>query len=217
MPVPVESGRHARSLLRDSVYTSLRDAIVDGTLSPGERLRDTELEKWLGVSRTPIRDAIARLETAGLVRTKPGRFTVVSTIEQKAVLDAQSVAATLHALAIRTAVPLMSDDDIEAMRAANRNLREAFDSGDPDGALRYDSEFHDVAVSASQNQVIAGVLEQVTPVLRRLERLKFGSLAGRTSITQHQNIIELCIASEADKAAAETARNWELLSAVVDQ
>ena len=90
MPVPVELGKHKRSLLRDNAYVSIRDAIVDGTFAPGERLRDAELEQWLGVSRTPIRDAMARLELAGLVHTQPGRSTIVSTIERKAVLDAQA-------------------------------------------------------------------------------------------------------------------------------
>src|SRR3954469_16171845 len=107
MPVPAEHGKHRRSLLRDQAYVSIRDAIVNGTLAPGETLRDPELEKWLGVSRTPIREALSRLERAGLVHTLPGRSTVVSTIERKAVLDAQNVAASLHALAVRIAVPLM--------------------------------------------------------------------------------------------------------------
>src|SRR5436190_1134736 len=122
MPVPDEHGRHRRSLLRDQAYVSIRDAIVNGTLAPGETLRDPELEKWLGISRTPIREAIARLETAGLVHTLPGRSTVVSTIERKAVLDAQDVAAALHALAVRLAVPLMGKSEYAALARANKEF-----------------------------------------------------------------------------------------------
>ena len=73
MPVPDEQGKHSRSLLREQAYVSLRDAIISGTFAPGEKLRDPELENWLGVSRTPIREALARLEAAGLVHTLPGR------------------------------------------------------------------------------------------------------------------------------------------------
>lgn len=216
MPVPAESGKHTRSLLREQAYVSLRDAIVNGTLAPGEKLRDPELEKWLGVSRTPIREAIGRLEAAGLVHTTPGHSTVVSTIERKAVSNAQSVAAVMHALAVRTAVPLMGKTDIDAMTQANKRFAAAFAAGDADMAMRSDDEFHGVAVAASQNATIAMVLEQVTPVLRRLEYLRFSSLPGRESIAQHRRIIDLCRRGDADAAAEATQRNWETLSLLID-
>lgn len=212
MPVPGEQGRHKRSLLREQAYLSLRDAIVNGTLAPGEKLRDPELEKWLGISRTPIREAMARLETAGLVHTMPGRSTVVSTIDRKAVLDAQAVAAAMHALAVRIAVPLMGEGEFAAMTEANTEFADALTAGDPAAALRADDRFHQVAVEASANQVIPVALESVTPVLRRLEFLRFSSLSGRESIEQHDRIIELCRRGDADAAAAATQQNWETLT-----
>ncbi|QSE87340.1 GntR family transcriptional regulator (plasmid) [Rhodococcus pseudokoreensis] len=217
MPIPSERGRHKRSLLRENAYVSLRDAIVNGTFAPGEQLRDAELEEWLGISRTPIRDAIARLESAGLVHTEPGRSTVVSTIERKAILDAQSVAASTHALAVRIAVPLMGKREFDAMEKANKQFAAAFAAGDVDLALRSDDEFHGVAVTASQNQVIPTVLEHVTPVLRRIERLRFSSLSGRESIAQHKQIVKLCRSGDADGAAAAVQRNWETLALLVDR
>ncbi|KUI43251.1 GntR family transcriptional regulator [Mycobacterium sp. IS-1590] len=216
MPVPAESGRHKRSLLREQAYVSLRDAIINGTFLPGEKLRDVELEEWLGVSRTPIREAIGRLEAAGLVHTTPGRSTVVSTIERKKVLDAQAVAAAMHALAVRTAVPLMGSAEIKAMTKANKDFAEAFAAGDAEAAVRSDDEFHGVAVEASRNDTIKSVLEQVTPVLRRLEFLRFSSLTGRESISQHKRIIEHCRRGDAAAAAEATQRNWETLASLVD-
>ncbi|SHT67590.1 Putative transcriptional regulator, GntR family [Mycobacteroides abscessus subsp. abscessus] len=94
MPVPPSEGIAARSLLRDNAYKALRTAIVDGTLAPGERLRDDELSRWLGVSRTPIREALARLEQAGLVQTQPGRHTIVSPIDVREAADAERIGAT---------------------------------------------------------------------------------------------------------------------------
>ena len=129
MPVPDEQGKHKRSLLRDQAYVSIRDAIIGGTLAPGEKLRDPELENWLGISRTPIREALARLEASGLVHTVPGRSTVVSTIERKAVFDAQALAATMHGLAVRIAVPLMGKGEIAAMVDANKDFAAAFAAG----------------------------------------------------------------------------------------
>ncbi len=216
MPVPVERGRHRRSLLREQAYESLRDAIVNGTLAPGEKLRDTELEEWLGVSRTPIREALARLEASGLVHTVPGRSTVVSAIEGRAVLNAQDVAAAMHALAVRTAVPVMGKADHTEMARANEAFAAALAAGDAEAAIRADDEFHGVAVRASGNPVIAQVLDQVTPVLRRLEHLRFTSLSGRTSIADHKRILALCRKGDADAAAEATQRNWLTLTQVVD-
>ena len=216
MPVPTESGKHTRSLLREKAYESLRDAIIHGTFLPGEKLRDAELEKWLGVSRTPIREAIGRLEAAGLVHTTPGRSTVVSTIARKTVLDAQAVAAAMPALAVRIAVPLMGSAEITAMTKANKEFAAAFASGDADAAIRSDDEFHGVAVDSSRNETIRSVLEQVTPVLRRLEFQRFSSLTGRQSIAQHKRIIGYCRQGDADAAAQATQQNWETLSSLVN-
>ncbi|MBO0679039.1 GntR family transcriptional regulator [Mycolicibacterium sp. S2-37] len=217
MPVPAERGKHKRSLLREQAYVSLRDAIIDGTLAPGERLRDPDLEAWLGVSRTPIREALNRLEAAGLVHTEPGRLTVVSTIDAKAAVNAQNVAAAMHALAVRTAVPLLAREDLEAMTRANQEFAAALSSGDVAAAIRSDDDFHRVAVDASGNDVIAQVLEQVTPLLRRLEHLRFSSLSGRESIAQHDEIIELCRRGDADAAADAAQRNWQTLSVLAGQ
>jgi DNA-binding GntR family transcriptional regulator len=216
MPIPDERGKHKRSLLREQAYISIRDAIINGTLAPGEKLRDPELEQWLGISRTPIREALARLEAAGLVHTTPGHSTVVSTIERKAVLDAQAVAAAMHALAVRTAVPLMGKTEINAMTKANKEFAAAFSAGDAKAAMAADDEFHMIPVMASQNHAIAALLEQVTPVLRRLEFLRFSSLSGRQSISQHKQIIDFCRRGDAESAEKATQRNWQTLSLLID-
>lgn len=217
MPVPAELGKHQRSLLREQAYVSIRDAIVNGTLTPGEKLRDPELEQWLGISRTPIREAIARLETAGLVQTLPGRSTVVSVIDPQAVRDAQSVAAAMHALAIRIAVPLMGKSDHAAMVRANKDFAAALSAGDPEAAIHADDHFHSIAVDASRNRAIPVALEHVTPVLRRIEFLRFSSLSGRQSIAQHKRIIEACREGDSDAAAHATQENWETLSPLLDE
>ena len=72
-------------LLRDQAYAQLRDAILDGTLEPGEHLRDAAIADWLGLSRTPIREALARLEEYGLVETSPNRYTRVAPLNARSV------------------------------------------------------------------------------------------------------------------------------------
>ena len=211
MPVPESRGLLSKSLLRDQAYAALRDAIVDGTLVPGERINDMDLGQWLGLSRTPIREALARLERAGLVQTKPGRYTIVSPIDVREARAAQVVAATLHELAVREAVPSFSDADIDAMREANERFRRALDAKDAAAALRADDDFHAVAVIGSANPVISTVLEQVTAVLRRLERLRFSSLDGRGSVALHDQIIDRCAKGDADGAARAAHENWQTL------
>jgi DNA-binding GntR family transcriptional regulator len=216
MPVPERQGLVAKSLLRDAAYRAIRDAIVDGTLAPGERLNDADLVSWLGVSRTPIREALSRLEQAGLVHSKPGRFTIVTPLSARETRAAQSVAAAMHELAVREAVAVLSEDELDAMRAANERFASAFRRNDAEAALAADDQFHEVAVAASANPAIRSVLEQVTPVLRRVERLRFSSLSGRASVRLHDEIIELCAAGDADRAALATRVNWQTLEPLLD-
>jgi DNA-binding GntR family transcriptional regulator len=211
MPIPSAQGLVARSLLRDDAYRAIRDAIVDGTLAPGERLSDPELVAWLGISRTPIREALARLEQSGLVQTKPGRFTIVSPLDVRQTRSAQLVAAAMHELAVREAVPLMSDHELAAMSEANRRFATALRANDVDAALKADDDFHEVAVVASANPMLRAVLEQVTPMLRRIERVQFSSLSGRSSVAMHERIITLAAAGDAEAAGLAARENWQTL------
>jgi DNA-binding GntR family transcriptional regulator len=216
MPVPEGRMLVARSLLREEAYRAIRDAIIDGTFAPGERLNDADLCDWLGVSRTPIREALTRLERAGLVVTKPGRYTIVSPVDVRAVRAAQSVTSAMHELAVREALPNLTGAELDAMRAANARFAAAMRADDVDAALAADDEFHDVIVTASANAAIRSVLEQFTPVLRRVEQLRFSSLSGRGSVAQHDRIIALCEAGDVDGAAAAALANWQTLSPLLD-
>jgi DNA-binding GntR family transcriptional regulator len=201
-----------RRLLRDDVYERLRDAIVAGTLAPGEQLRDLELAEQLGVSRTPIREAMLRLGRAGLVDTAPGRSTVVAPVEAKAVADAQAVVAAMHALTVQQAVPRLGADDLARMRRANETFARAVDAGDVDAALAADDDFHLITVRLADNQAAAAVIEQFEPVLRRSERLRFAGLAARDSVLRHDELIARCERGDAEGAAATARQIWQSLT-----
>ncbi|MEN3612432.1 GntR family transcriptional regulator [Plantactinospora sp. ZYX-F-223] len=211
MPVPENAPAIDRRLLRDDVYHRLRDVIVDGSLAPGEQLRDVELAAWLGVSRTPVREALLRLAEAGLVVARPGRSTTVSSLNLRDVRDARDVVAAMHELAVREAVGSLSHADLEAMQEANRRFGAAIGQGDVEAALRADDELHAIPVTVAANRALAAVLEQFTPVLRRAERLRFSSLAGRASLARHDELIRLCAAGDADRAAAVAFDTWRTL------
>ena len=205
-----------RRLLRDDVYERVRDAVVDGTLAPGVQVRDQELAAWLGVSRTPVREALLRLEQAGLVHTTPGRSTKVATLEDRSVAEAQSVVAAMHALAVREGCPRLGEGDLGEMRAAADDFATALQHGDVEAALAADDRLHGVPVRASGNRAVAAVLEQYTPVVRRLERLRFGSLAGRSSLALHADLLDHCAAGRAAEAEAVELRTWQALSHLID-
>ncbi|MBB6628256.1 GntR family transcriptional regulator [Nocardioides sp. KIGAM211] len=211
MPIPQDAPALDRSLLRDDVFRRLRDAIVDGTLAPGEQLRDIELATWLGVSRTPVREALLRLGEAGLVAASPGRSTVVTGLDLRAVRDARDVVAAMHEVAVREAVARLTAADVRAMKAANRRFRDALRAGDAEAALAADDELHGVPVRVAGNRAVEIVLDQFTPVLRRAERLRFSTLTGRGSIALHDRLIAFCETGDADAAAGVAFATWHSL------
>lgn len=211
MPIPPHSAAVDRTLLRDDVFGRLRDAIVDGTLAPGEQLRDGELAVWLGVSRTPVREALLRLASAGLVESRPGRSTTVTSLDVRAVREARDVVAAMHEVAVREAAANLTRADLTSMREANRRFRSAVRAGDVDGALRADDDLHAVPVAVAGNRSVAAVLDQFTPLLRRAERLRFSSLGGRTSVTRHDRLVRLLAHGDSDGAAAVAFDTWHSL------
>jgi DNA-binding GntR family transcriptional regulator len=211
--MPKELRQVDRSLLRDRAYRILRDAIISGELEPGAVIRDQELAASVGLSRTPVREALSRLANEGLVETKPHSWTRVTPLLVREVRDALIVVRAMHELAVRLAVPLMSSGDYAQMRAANHRFAAALEVGDVQGALDADDAVHDVPIAVVGNRVIAATIEHQLPLIRRLERLRFGSLLGRRSIDWHAQLIDACEEGDADSAVAITTRIWSALLA----
>ena len=217
MPVPQDRASAPRKLLRDVAYETMRAAILDGTLAPGEKLQDAELSAWLKLSRTPIREALARLEEDRLVETYPQRFTRVAPLDRDQARNTFQVVAAIHALAARLAVPHVTNESIQRMKAANRDFKTAMVAPDAEAAMAADDEFHGIFVELSGNDEIPRELERLLPRLRRIERLRFSSLPGRRSVKQHKRIITAAAGGDADAAAEAAMENWLSLGALIDQ
>ena len=210
MPIPAGTPAVDRSLLRDDVFRRLRDAIVDGTFEPGEQLKDGELADWLGVSRTPVREALLRLGTSGLVVALPGRSTTVSAIDGAAVRDARDVIAAMHALAVREMAGKLGDAELERMREANRRFADAVASGDVGATLDADEVLHRIPVTALGNHALESVLDHFGPLVRRAERLRFDG-DGEASIGMHERLIDLLANGDADAASMAAFDIWRSL------
>lgn len=209
--------RVPRRLLRDEAYVVLRDAIVSGALAPGEQLRDGELAERVGLSRTPVREALARLTDEGLVESKPHAYTRVTPLDRRDCQDAYVVLRALQELAVREAVPRLTAAQLGAMRTANDRFAAALHAADVDAALSADDAFHGALLSASGNRVLIASVERLLPQIRRLERLRFGSLPGRRSIRDHDEIIRACEAGDTERAVELTRANWATLGTEIER
>ncbi|SFR23800.1 DNA-binding transcriptional regulator, GntR family [Lentzea waywayandensis] len=197
--------------LKERAAAEIRSAIVRGDLEPGTPIKDVELAEKLGLSRTPVREALATLTDEGLVETKPHAYTRVTALEAEPVRDALVVVQSMHALAIGIAVPKMPAEDIAAMRAANKAFKKALDANDAVAALAADDDFHAVAVHRCDNFAIAATIDRFTPLVRRAEHSRFSSPDARHSVTQHQQIIEACEKGDTALAATLVDENWSTL------
>ncbi|WP_416445406.1 GntR family transcriptional regulator [Leucobacter sp. HNU] len=112
MPIPKkpDAVQQQRPLLRDVAAERIRAAIMDGTLQPGEPLNDKELQEWLGVSRTPIRDALNELTRSGLVEMEPNRYTRVALLREEETLEAMQALGVLLGGVVRLALPRMTEE-----------------------------------------------------------------------------------------------------------
>lgn len=109
MPIPSEQATHARLSLREHAAQRLRTAILDGTLHPGERLNDLELQQWLGISRTPLREALHDLARDGFIEMKAQRFTRVAPADESSALEYLQMAGALLGGVLRVTIPTLPE------------------------------------------------------------------------------------------------------------
>ncbi len=188
--------------LSRTVYATLLRAIVAGDLAPGARLRDKELAAELGVSRTPVREALQRLEDEGLVETEPNVATRVAPVDADRLAQAFPVIAALHGLGARLGVPALTRADDRRMAAADRRRASALERGDVVAAIEADDALHAVLLEASRNDELRRALARLMPLVRRLDVLHFTALADGSSRDDHAAILAACRRRDAGAAAA---------------
>lgn len=160
--------------LRDVVFNTLRQAILKGELEPGERLMEIQLADRLGVSRTPIREAIRKLELEGLVLMIPRKGAEVAKISEKNLRDVLEVRRSLEELAIELACKRMTEEDIESLEDAQDVFRQAVEAGDPMTIAETDEAYHDVIYNGTGNNKLMQILNNLREQMYRyrLEYIK---------------------------------------------
>ena len=147
--------------LRDVVFQTLRQAILRGELKPGERLMEVRLAKKLGVSRTPIREAIRKLELEGLVLMIPRRGAEVAEITEKSMRDVLEVRRALEVLAVSLSCDRISGEQIEALKEVAEEFDRSLTSDDVTRTAEADVHFHDIIYRSTDNQRLIQLLSNL--------------------------------------------------------
>jgi DNA-binding GntR family transcriptional regulator len=176
---------------RSQVYGSLRDGIVAGTLEPGRRLSENELAELLGVSRTPVREALIRLRDERLVEIVPQLGTFVSRISLRAMADAQFIREALECAAIRLAAERAQPGDVAALDAIVRRQREVVEAAELDRFHALDDELHSAFCALSGHGMAWSIAHRASGHLVRVRRLSLpqpGYL--EEMVAEHEQVVD---------------------------
>jgi len=177
--------------LRDVTFETLRKAIISGDIKPGERLMEVSLAEQMGVSRTPVREAIRRLEAEGLVTMVPRKGTHVSELSSKDIIDVLEVRGALDKLATSLAAKRVQPQQIRALESIHRQFISCVEKGNMEGAIRKDIEFHDAIYAASGNSRLIGVLSSLKEHVYRFRVIYLRDLNIAEHVEQeHQQILD---------------------------
>jgi DNA-binding GntR family transcriptional regulator len=172
------------------VHRVLSDEILSNRLPPGTVLQEVALAQSLGVSRGPVREAIGRLASEGLVHVRPRRGAIVASLTREEFLEAYQVREALEVMAIRLAVKRLTDDGIAELERLTAEMQQFADDGDVDRFFQANAAFHAAIVEASGNQKLRDVYEQVVGQMARYQ-MRSLALRGtlRRSIQEHRAIV----------------------------
>ena len=189
--------------LRDVVFKTLRQGILTGELKPGERLMEIHLANKLGVSRTPIREAIRKLELEGLVTMIPRRGAEVAQITEKSMKDVLEVRKVLDTLSVTLACERITEEEKEQLRDACADFEDAVKTGDFSMVAKTDVAFHDIIVAATRNirlsQMVNNLAEQMYRY--RFEYIKDSTQHNRL-VQEHREICDGIVKGDKGKALA---------------
>ncbi len=194
-------GKFDNKTLRERVYAHLKEEILANRIGPGSVLQEVRLAESLGVSRGPLREALGSLAAEGLVTITPRRGAVVTALSKQDFLEAYQVREVLEALAVRLAVPRMSDDELDFLEVRIEEMVRHLAGGDDTGFFDANAAFHEAFVVASENSKLVDVYRRLIGQMgpyRRPSALLRGSLD--RSIAEHREIMVAARARDSERA-----------------
>jgi DNA-binding GntR family transcriptional regulator len=211
---------HSRRLQAGStsrqVYSALREAIIAGELEPGQRLSENELSERFGVSRTPIREALALLRDERFVQVVPQLGTFVTRISDAAVADAQFVREALECAAVRVAAERVQPGDIAALEGLLRRQEEVVAQNDHERFAVLDDEFHAAICELSGSGVAWEVAQRVKGHLSRVRRLSLPHPNYlRTMLVEHHDVLDALRRASPDDAESALRHHLRMVLSAV--
>lgn len=192
--------------LRDAVFITLRDAILKSVLLPGQHLMEMQLAVQLGVSRTPVREAIRKLEIEGLVVMVPRKGARVAAISEKSLSDVLEVRRALEELSVTLACERMTSDQLTQLKSVNEHFRKIIMKEDVVQIAQVDEQFHDIIYQSTHNDRLLGIVHKLQNQMYRYRVEHIKNSAGRKNLPdEHARIIEAI--EKRDKQAASEAMN----------
>ena len=189
--------------LREMVYEELKMQILKGSIVPGTRMMEVELAEEMGVSRTPIREAIRKLEKEGLVTIEPRRGAYASMISTEDMVEILEVRQDLEGLAAYFAANRMTDAQMEELREVSNNYNEAVKSGKMEDMIKYDTRFHHIIVESCRNKILVQMIEQLQELVLRFRYIYYDNFRRAENMPEeHEAIVAAISEGDAEKARA---------------
>jgi len=200
--------------LRDLAYDDIRDAILSGALAPGQRVKERDVAEQMGISTTPVKEALRRLEQEGLVVSQPRRGAVVSTLVQIPVEEIEEIRGTLEAMAARLAATRMTDAELARLQAiVDEMTRLTLEMREPQTRIEDVSVFHKLIRDGSRNAFISRFVETLTP-FERVHRPEYlDPDEAKRILREHQAIAAALVARDANTAERLMAEHFAVASA----
>lgn len=177
--------------LREIVFETLREAIINAVLKPGERLMEIQMAEEMGVSRTPVREAIRKLELEGFVVMVPRKGAYVAGISIKDIADVFEIRAAMEGLAAGLAAERITEEELEQLERILVKIGECVQNNDLEKLIEVDTEFHDTLYKACRNERLVQI---VSNLREQIQRARTASLStpGRSkyALEEHKKIVE---------------------------
>lgn len=198
-----------RRFIKDEAYDIISKQIIRGDLKPRSRLRINDLSEDLGISRTPVREALLKLEDEGLVMTKANRWTMVAPININETLDIYPIISSLECLSLRLGFERIDDDVIKKLEEVNEEIKVQMKEKNQLGVLKLDEKFHKIIIDTSLNDEIYPIVEGLKRKVKRVEIYFFEINKDQfTTYEEHKKLIKHLKNKDLDKSLNALRKNW---------
>lgn len=207
---------HSHRPLREIVYEELKMQILTGKITPGTRMMEVELAESMGVSRTPIREAIKKLEQEGLVIIEPRKGAYASQISVKDMVDILEVRQDMEGLAAYMAAYRMTPKQMKELEAISSGYNKAVEEGNMADMIKFDTDFHNLIVESCNNNILTMMINQLQELLLRFRYVYYDNIKRAEKMpSEHTMIMEAIKDGRSDAARASAEMHIERIKDMV--